>query len=253
MRIGLIETDILYDDLLQDYGSYGLMFEKYFSHIHDVSLKSTQQPNDNKPLTFTYYHVQQGELPLSLDECDAYIVTGSKSGAYENEAWIKQLSQWVVKANSAKIKLLGICFGHQLIAYALGGRVEQSNKGWGVGVRTLATVSQSKTALAGVLTEALPKNISLIYSHKDQIIQLPVGAINFLSDDFCQFAGFTIDNHIITLQGHPEFTAEYTQRLLVRRANAIGEPTYSQGIASLKYATDSELVGRMILNFLQAD
>jgi GMP synthase-like glutamine amidotransferase len=249
MRIGLIETDILYDDLISDYGSYGLMFEKYFSHLNCEQLNNGQRPCDNKPLEFSYYHVQQGELPKSLHECDAYIITGSKSGAYENHNWIQQLSKWVVKANDSKIKLLGICFGHQLIAHALGGMVEQSNKGWGVGVRTLATVSNPKTPLA----EVLPKNVSLIYSHKDQIIRLPADATTFLSDDFCPCAGFTIDNHIITFQGHPEFTPEYTQRLLVHRAKVIGEPTYSQGMKSLIQKTDSELVGRMILNFLQAD
>lgn len=246
MRIGLIETDILYDDLISDYGSYGLMFEKYFSHLNRVQLNRSQQPNDNTPLEFSYYHVQQGELPKSFDECDAYIITGSKSGAYENHVWIQQLSEWVKKANGAKIKLLGICFGHQLIAHALGGMVEQSNKGWGIGVRTLATVHCS-----AAISNKLPENLSLIYSHKDQIIRLPVGATNFLSDDFCPYAGFTIDNHIITFQGHPEFTPEYTHRLLAHRAKAIGEPTYSQGMESLSQETDSVFIGRMILNFLR--
>ena len=106
MRIGLLETDVLYDDLIKDYGSYGLMFEKYFSQLSESELE------------FVYYQVQQGELPLFLDECDAYIITGSKDGAYEDHTWIEPLSNWIINAEQAKTKILGICFGHQLIAQA---------------------------------------------------------------------------------------------------------------------------------------
>lgn len=235
MRIGLLETDILYDDLIKDYGSYGLMFEKYFRQL------------DNSELEFAYYHVQQGELPLHLAECDAYIVTGSKAGAYEDHAWIEPLTNWIVAADQAKVKVLGICFGHQIIAQALGGSVEMSDKGWGMGVRSLSTIADSPFA------QSLPKSLDLIYSHKDQVIELPPTARNFLSDNFCPYAGFTIGQHIVTFQGHPEFSAEYSKRLLVRRADSIGEPTFSQGIDSLRQNTDANYIGRLILDFLRPE
>ena len=235
MRIGLLETDVLYDDLIKDYGSYGLMFEKYFSQLSESELE------------FVYYQVQQGELPLFLDECDAYIITGSKDGAYEDHTWIEPLSNWIITAEQAKTKILGICFGHQLIAQALGGSVEMSDKGWGLGVRSLSTVSDSP------FSQPLPKYLDLIYSHKDQVVRLPATARKFISDDFCPYAGFTIEQHIVTFQGHPEFSAEYSERLLVRRAKDIGEPTYSKGIASLRQSTDANFIGRLILDFLQPE
>lgn len=233
MRIGLLETDVLYDDLVSDYGSYGLMFEKYFTQL------------DNKSLEFVYYRVQQGELPLFVDECDAYIITGSKAGAYEDHDWIAPLSNWIVEADQAKTKILGICFGHQLIAQALGGKVEMSDKGWGIGVRSLSTIPDSP------FSQPLPKYLDLIYSHKDQVIALPPQAHNFLADDFCPHAGFTIGQHIVSFQGHPEFDRQYTERLLSRRAEVIGEPTYSQGIRSLQQGTDANFIGRLILDFLR--
>lgn len=233
MRIGLLETDVLYDDLIEEYGSYGLMFEKYFSQLTNDSLE------------FVYYQVQQGELPLFLDECDAYIITGSKAGAYEKHDWIKPLSNWIIEANEAKVKVLGICFGHQLIAHALGGLVEMSDKGWGIGVRSLLTIPDSP------FSQPLPKYLDLIYSHKDQVVKLPEDAINFLADDFCPHAGFTIGSHIVTFQGHPEFSAIYSERLLSRRAEMIGEPTYSKGIRSLRQSTDANFIGRLILDFLR--
>ncbi len=238
MRIGLLETDVLYDDLVEDYGSYGLMFEKYFSQLDSTQLNSS-------PLEFVYYQVQLGELPLFLDECDAYLITGSKAGAYEDHGWITQLSNWIIEAHQAKAKILGICFGHQLIAYALGGHVEESDKGWGIGVRSLHTSSDSP------FSQPLPKYLDLIYSHKDQVTKLPKGANNFLADNFCPNAGFTMGQHIVTFQGHPEFNAEYSQRLLSRRAKVIGEPTYSKGIDSLRQSTDANFIGRLILDFLR--
>lgn len=243
MRIGLLETDVLYDDLIKEYGSYGLMFEKYFSQLSNSELETA--PLADSALEFVYYQVQQGELPLFLDECDAYIITGSKAGAYESHDWIAPLSNWIREADQAKANVLGICFGHQLIAQALGGKVEMSDKGWGIGVRSLLTVPVSP------FSQPLPKYLDLIYSHKDQVVALPTGATNFLSDDFCPHAGFTIGQHIVTFQGHPEFSAIYSERLLSRRAKAIGEPIYSKGIASLRQGTDANFIGRLILDFLR--
>jgi len=238
VRIGLLETDILYDNLIKEYGSYGLMFEKYFSQLDSTQLANT-------PLEFVYYQVQQGQLPLFLDECDAYVITGSKAGAYEDHAWIRVLSDWIIQADQAKAKVLGICFGHQLIAHALGGLVEMSDKGWGIGVRSLLTIPDSP------FSQSLPKYLDLIYSHKDQVIKLPKQARNFLSDDFCPHAGFTIGQHFVTFQGHPEFSAVYSEQLLSRRAELIGEPTYSRGIDSLRLSTDANFIGRLILDFLR--
>jgi len=238
MHIGLLETDVLYDDLINEYGSYGLMFEKYFSQLDNSQL-------DDSALEFVYYQVQQGELPLFLDECDAYVITGSKAGAYEDHEWIAPLSTWIREADQAKTKVLGICFGHQLIAQALGGKVEMSDKGWGIGVRSLITTPVSP------FSQSLPKYLDLIYSHKDQVVELPASATNFLSDAFCPHAAYTIGQHIVSFQGHPEFSAVYSERLLSRRAEVIGEPTYSKGIHSLRQSTDANFIGRLILDFLQ--
>lgn len=237
MRIGLLETDVLYDDLIKQYGSYGLMFEQYFTQLEYASLE----------LEFVYYQVQQGELPLFLDECDAYVITGSKAGAYEDHAWIEPLSKWIVEADKAQAKVLGVCFGHQIIAQALGGTVEKSDKGWGLGVRSLLTIADSPFA------QPLPKYLDLIYSHKDQVVKLPATAHNFISDDFCPYAGFTIGQHIVTFQGHPEFTAQYSERLFTRRAKDIGEPTFGNAIKSLRQSTDENFIGRLVLEFLCPD
>lgn len=232
MKIGLLETDVLYDDLIPDYGSYGQMFERFFSSM-DTSL------------TFHYYQIQQGEFPADFSECDIYLITGSKAGVYETHDWLPPLINWVQQAYKAGSRLLGICFGHQLLAQALGGNVEKSEKGWGMGVRELPVLpSDSSTMLPG-------DHLRLIYSHQDQVQTLPDSAECILGDDFCPFAAFRINNQVLAFQGHPEFDEAYTRRLLSRRADVIGEPVFSRGMDSLNSETDSAATGQWILNFFR--
>ncbi|MFT4531835.1 MAG: GMP synthase-like glutamine amidotransferase, partial [Thalassolituus oleivorans] len=122
--LGLLETDDLYSDLLEDYKSYGTMFRHFFNRL----------PSSSHELQYRHYRVKQGELPQTFDECDAYLITGSKTGVYDNERWIEPLSNWIKAAHDKGAPLIGICFGHQIIAHSLGGYAQKSSKGWGVGV-----------------------------------------------------------------------------------------------------------------------
>lgn len=235
-RLGLLETDVLYDDLRADYGSYGRMFEGFFrARAQEAGLS----------IEFKYYQVQQGDLPADFDECDLYLITGSKAGVYDEFGWIVELTNWIQQAYAAQARMLGICFGHQILAHSLGGFADKSEKGWGIGVRSL---DSSPSAFES----PLPKTLSLIYSHQDQVQQLPKEAQVLLGDDFCPYAGFHIKDQVLAFQGHPEFDAEYTRRLLGRRADAIGEPTFTDGMETLNEATDAEWLGRWILNFFFA-
>ena len=118
IRLGLLETDELYPDLIADYHSYGHMFEQFFRSL------DTEQDWE-----FRYYRVTQGELPVSLDECDVFLITGSKTGVYDDVGWLSPLSAWVQQAYAAHKPLIGICFGHQLLAHTLGGTAARSPNG----------------------------------------------------------------------------------------------------------------------------
>jgi len=230
-RLGILETDTLYDDLLNDYQTYGRMFEHFFNSL-------------GARLEYQFYDVQNGELPASGD-CDAYLITGSKAGVYDALPWIAPLSEWIQHAHQNNEKVCGICFGHQIIAHSLGGFAGKSHKGWGIGVHTAAV-----TQHPGWLNDDI-SHIRLIYSHQDQVQQLPATATRLAGSEFCDNAAFFIDPRVLAFQGHPEFTAQYLSRLLPRRARAIGETCYQQGMNTLNQPTDSDRVGRWLLEFFQ--
>lgn len=229
--LGLLETDTLYDDLLQDFSSYGTMFTRYFDSL-------------GVHLNYRFYQVQQGELPQDLHECDAYLITGSKAGVYDDLPWIPPLQNWVKDAYAARRKLIGICFGHQLLAHTLGGHAARSPKGWGIGVHTTRVEHYPVW-----LNENL-SHLRLIYSHRDQVEQLPPQARRLAGSDFCENAAFYIGQQVMAFQGHPEFTAEYTRRLLPRRESCIGSEVFQRGMSTLDHPTDAPRVGRWLGEFI---
>ena len=227
--LGLLETDTLYDDLIPDYGSYGQMFARFFDDL-------------DGNLNYRYYQVKAGELPIDTSECDAYLITGSKAGVYDSDPWISRLQRWIADFHQQNAKLIGICFGHQMIAHSLGGRAAKSTRGWGVGVHTCKLLDPTNSAEQSEL--------SLLYSHQDQVQTLPPSAQVLASSDFCPYAAFKIDHRVLSFQGHPEFTPKYLQRLLTRRIKAIGEARFAEAMASLTEVTDEAQVGQQILNFV---
>lgn len=232
MIIGILEADILADDVIQRYGRYAKAFEHLLMAV-------------DPQLTFRTYHVTQQEYPQNINDCDAYLMTGSKFSVYEDVNWINQLKQFVVDCYEHKKKMIGICFGHQLIAQALGGLVEKSDKGWGVGL-----VSSQVTQTADWLSPK-QQQFNLLVTHQDQVTQLPDDACLIATNDFCPIAGYQVNQTMLTFQGHPEFDRDYVQYLMTKCREDIGEQTYQQAKASLQQTEDHELVAKWIVNFIQ--
>jgi GMP synthase-like glutamine amidotransferase len=233
MKIGILKTDSVRAELVDEFGEYPDMFQQ---------LLRAADPE----LEFVVYDVESGEFPQDLDVADGWLITGSKSSVYEDKPWIHQLEQLVQRLHRERRKLVGICFGHQLVARALGGVAEKSSKGWGVGVHT-ATFSTRPDWFDDAAAE-----FRLLVSHQDQVTQLPPGAQVLAGSEFCENAVCQIGEHILTFQGHPEFVAEYSNNLLNIRREVIGEDNYRAGMASLSQPLDRSRVACWILNFLRA-
>jgi len=231
MRIGVLETDTLEHDIKNKYGSYAEMFQQLFLSI-------------NNKLEFNIYQVIEEIYPENIDECDAYLITGSKFSAYEDSPWIKKLSQFIISLAKQRKKLIGICFGHQIIAHALGGLTEKSNKGWGVG-NIISDIEKTQAWMGGE-----KKQFSLLVSHQDQVTKLPATAKRIASNAFCLNTSFQIDNHILTFQGHPEFSNDYLRYLMKKRRKLIGNESYNRALSSLDQDQDSLLVAQWIINFI---
>jgi GMP synthase-like glutamine amidotransferase len=233
MRIGILKTDVVRKEFVDEFGEYPDMFAELLIGV-------------DPDLEFVVYDVQQGEYPDDLDEVDAYLMTGSKSSVYDDEPWIHRLADFVRELHARRKKFLGICFGHQMVAHALGGRTEKSDKGWGVGAHR-ATFSELPPWHDGGR-----RDFYLLVSHQDQVTRPAPGSRILAGSEFCENAVCQIGDHILTFQGHPEFVRGYSENLLELRREMIGEETYRAGVASLERKLDRERVARWMLDFLRS-
>lgn len=232
MKIGVLKTDDVREELVGEFGEYPEMF---------AELLRAQDPT----LEFETYEVQRGHYPQDIDEVDAYLITGSKTGVYEDKPWIAPLMDFVRKLHDAKKPTIGICFGHQLIAHALGGKTRKSDKGWGVGVH-----SYEMQETPSWMSEPA-EGFSLLVSHQDQVEELPPGAKVLASSDFCPMAMVQVDDHMLTFQAHPEFTKLYSNSLMELRRQAFGENVVEKGQASLQNDIHESTVAKWMLEFLR--
>lgn len=233
LHLGILQTDSVLDGLQERFGDYPEMFSALFT-AEDPSIR------------ITTYDVQRS-LPTTLD-CDAYLITGCKLSVYDDHSWIRELAVFVAQAIQAKKKILGICFGHQLIAHFFGGLVAPAPVGWAVGVQTCKVVQKLPWMGDG---HQVPDQLYLVSSHKDQVQQLPDSAQVFASSDLCPVSGFTLGDQVLTIQGHPELNTQYSEALMGVRRELLGEDVYQAGVESLTTPPDAQLFTRWMLAFVR--
>ncbi len=232
LRICILETDVLRPELTAQYQGYGRMFEQLFS----------RQPIAAE---FRVYNVMNGDSPADDERFDAYLVTGSKADSFGTDPWIQTLKAYLLTLYERGEKLLGVCFGHQLLALTLGGKAERAEKGWGVGVHRYSLAAHAPWMDPEV------SELTLLISHQDQVTELPEGATVIASSDFCPNAAYHIRDQVLCFQGHPEFVHDYSRALLDARQDYLGDEVYHKAIASLATEHQGDLVGEWMLRFVQ--
>jgi GMP synthase-like glutamine amidotransferase len=235
MKVTILEAGRAPGRLAEEYPRYPEMFASLLSEV------------DGR-LTFETIALLDGAAPPDPTHCEAALITGSPFGVYDSTPWMDSLRAFVRSAFAAKTPLIGVCFGHQIIADAMGGLVRKSEKGWGVGRHTYQVVERRPW-----MTEA-PSLISLNVSHQDQVIEPPKGAVTLARSDHTAHAMLAYDEApVISLQGHPEFGASFCEALYsVRRGKSLSEAQADAAIASLKQPSDSALAGGWIARFLES-
>ncbi|HEY0114534.1 MAG TPA: type 1 glutamine amidotransferase [Allosphingosinicella sp.] len=225
MRIAVLEVGRPPGDLAAHFGTYPDMYR--------------QMLGLSEPLPA--YDVAAGELPERPEAHDSYIVSGSPAGVYEPLPWIAGLLAFLRQARG-RARLVGICFGHQAMAQAFGGRVTKSDKGWGVGLHEYAVVAREEWMDAAL-------SVSIPASHQDQVVERPPGTIVTVASGFTPLAGLAWRDHpSISFQFHPEFSPAFAKALLETRRERV--PDADSALASLDRFNDNERVGKWIAKFL---
>ena len=231
-KLGILKTDDIREELQSKFGSYPNMFESLFRQV---------APR----LQFITYDVAKEEHPDPIDECDAYLITGSKAGVYDDLPWISSLKQLVRDLAEKRIPLAGICFGHQVIAASFGGEVIKSPAGWGVGVHEY----RISRRLNGLEKDS---SFRIIATHQDQVVQAPERADILAHNEFCPIAGLiSHERNYISFQGHPEFTKEYFLDLL-NHLKEVSRKRSDAARTSMSRKIHPQVVAKSILDFLNS-
>ncbi len=241
MKLGLLLCDHVHADLIAEHGDYTDMFYQL--------LVTEQQRTQilSSPLEIINYAIISDIFPESAESCDAYLVTGSQHGVNDDYPWIKKLHRLLRMIYRKKKPLIGICFGHQLIASALGGCVERSKKGWGVG----ASGTQLLASHQWMEGQQRVTDISLLYSHQDQVVALPPNTRTLMRNKFCEYAMIECGGRFSGIQGHPEFSKAYSRELLQLRRDRLTDTVYQRAIKSLNMELDSQTITAWMLQYLE--
>ena len=230
--IGLILCDQLRDQFSSDFPDYETMFKTAF---------------EEKPQKFSWktFDAVTGEFPKDLDSCDGYLISGSRSSVYEEKKWMLSLENFINKLNRNNKPTVGLCFGHQIMAKALGGTVTCALEGWGIGfARCSVNSGISRKQLA------LPEELTVGVCHRDQVVKLPAGAINIGSTPHCNNFLIQFTPKMVGFQGHPEFEPAYISALIEETKNLLTPQEYFVALQSKKNAPDNQLIRKAITKFL---
>lgn len=233
MHVGLLECDHVADRFRAIDGDYRDMFARWLG----VAIPG---------LRLETFDVCNGHLPAAPDACDAYVCGGSRWSAFDDLAWIEPLRAFVRSLHQSGRPFVGICFGHQLLADALGGHVARA-EAWGVGVSDIAVARREPWMRPAPADD----RCRLLYSHQDQVERLPPDAVLLGRSDHCPVAMFQVGQTMLGIQAHPEMRASYADALLAERVERIGAARVARARASLAMPTDERMVGHWVLEFLR--
>jgi len=226
LKIAVLQTGRAPENLRVDHGDY------------DAMCKALLGLSDAEAETFA---VLDGLFPEAPERFDALLITGSRHGVYEGHDWIAPLEDIIRAAYGRGQKMIGICFGHQIICQALGGKVEKSPKGFGVGVMEY-TLERRDGSQA---------DIALCAWHQDQIVEPPQDARVIARSNFCETAGLLYSDRAITFQAHPEFSNDYMRDLIdARTGTMLTQDFAKRALSTLSRTADVDPIREELAHFL---
>lgn len=237
IRVGLLLCDDVDEAAQAQYGTYTEMFRNGLQ-VADSALHLS-------PI-----HCAHGEFPDCVDDFAAYIISGSRQAVYAPLEWVARLQDFVRECQKQRKKTVGICFGHQLIAHALGGETRKAEVGWGLGIHR-ARIIRPQTWMRD---SPLPPSYNLVVLHQDQIVSKPRGCQVIAENDFCPVSMLVVDDVMLGIQGHPEFDKEFCTYRIHSRRDRLSAELYQQSLASLEQMElDSARVLSWVARFIRSE
>ena len=189
--------------------------------------------------------VKDNQFPDHIDDFDGYITTGSPASVHDGEDWMVRLERLIVELNAVKKPLIGVCFGHQIIAKALGGTVSKNPQGWEIGT--------SETRFTEPQDWMVPaqETLTLYAAHKEQVSKLPDGARTIGTTPGCPISAFAIDDHIMTTEFHPEMQRDFMTELLDEMGGALTPKQRARALADYEAGQEGVIFGRWMIAFLE--
>ncbi len=223
MKIGILQAGHSPDGMIETMGDYDAMFWRLL---------------DGYDFDFVTYSVVDGAFPPDAAAADGWLITGSKHGVYEDHPWIAPLEKLIREIHSSAKPMIGVCFGHQIIAQALGGKVEKFSGGWSVG--------HTEYMLDG-------EPLALNAWHQDQVVAMPQGARVVGRSNFCAHAMLAYGDSIWTIQPHPEFPASFIDGLIrTRGKGVVPKHQLDEATQRLGRPTDSDRIAGYMAQFFKS-
>lgn len=233
MKIGILQCDDVAKPLLPAHGNYPDMLRR---------LLGTVDPQ----LQFSVWACHEGDIPDPDTPVDGWVTTGSKASANDTTPWIGALGDLLCELHARRRPLIGVCFGHQLLARALGGAVGRNPGGWGIGV------SHNRVDVTQPWMHPLKGDtLDLVVSHQEQVTRAPAGAVVLASSAFCPVYMMQMGPTTLGIQGHPEFTRAYAADLMRKRRERFAATHFDEAMHSLDRPADSLQVAQWMVNFVR--
>lgn len=230
-RLGLLACDKLWEPLRSAHGDYADMYS--------ALLRAAGADFELVP-----WAVHAGEFPPHGDACDVWLISGSRASVLEDQPWINSLINFVRSTHAGGGRQVGICFGHQVLAHALGGRVVRAPGGWGLGNVELTLRDRA------AIPSDVPDRLRLFMAHQDQVAELPAGARWLAEAPHCPHAMFALDARALGMQPHPEFSVEFMRHMTFEDSLHLPEALKTQALASYAAPVDNAVIGIWIAQFL---